>query len=270
VRHAAWGATDSVYKSAVETLARKVAYMEERHVTDRPDDFARTDPVVSIEDKVTLSLEVPRWEDVARRLSARLGGYRHVLDSSVTLTASADNRSIINSEGSRVRTGDQAVALVIAAEAQAADGEQLAERFTRHARRAEELPSESELMADIDALARRLEGRATAPILEQYIGPVLFDEEAAPQLFESMLAGGVANSPDPVGGGRRRFAGTESLEKYLGKRVLPRTFDVYDDPSVESFAGEMLAGHYEFDDEGVAAQRVNLVSEGKLQGMLKK
>lgn len=268
VRQAAWMAADSAYKSAVETLARKQAYMEDRNLEDRPADFARVEPIVSIDPKVSLALDTRLWERRLRMMSARFLDYPHVLDSQITLTAGAENRYLVNSEGTRVRNGVTGVVLAISAQAQAADGEPLSDRITHHAAVAGELPREAELLAEIDAMARRLTGRAQADVLENYLGPVLFDGRAAPQLFQAMLARGVAGTPDSVGGGRRRFAGLQSLDKYLGKRILPRDFQVYDDPREARLGGSYLAGHYALDDEGVQAERVDIVIGGKLQKML--
>lgn len=268
IRQAAWRATDSAYKSAVETLAQKQAYMQDRTVDDRPEDFARAEPTVSIDPAVGLALDVDAWETRLRELSARLLDYEALLDSRISLTANAENRYLVNSEGSRVRTGDTGVVLTIVAESQAGDGEELTDRITHHAQTADGLPDQASLLAEIDKMAMRLTGRAQSEPLETYLGPVLFDGDAAPQLFQSLLARGVAGTADPVGGGRRRFSGMESLDQYLGKRILPRSFRIFDDPTIDRIGDTYLAGHYLIDDEGVPAQRVGIVVDGRLKGMV--
>ena len=269
IRQTAWLATDSAYKNAVETLARKQAYMEGQPQEEkRPPDFARAEPTVAIDKKIALSFDAPTWERSLRKVSARFLNHPHVLDSQVSLAANADNQYIVNSEGTRVRQGDSGVALTISARAQAADGDPLLEIVTRYADAPDNLPSEAELLNIVDEIASRLEGRLSAPRLEHYLGPVLFEGIAGPQFFEAMLAGGVTGRPDPVGAGRRRFSGVGSLDRYLNKRILPDNFEVFDDPRVDQFDGEDLAGHYLIDDEGVPAERVNIVSEGKLETML--
>ena len=69
----------------------------------------------------------------------------------------------------------------------------------------------------------------------------------------------------PLGSGGFRDG---SLEKRIGARILPRSFSVYDDPGPEKFVDTLLAGAYTFDDEGVPAQRVQLVEEGVLKTLL--
>jgi TldD protein len=269
IRQAAWLSTDGAYKNAVETLARKQAYMEGQPQEEkRPPDFARVEPLVSIDKKVKLTIDAPAWEKHLRKISARFLDHPHVTDSQVALAASADNQYLVNSEGTRIREGQTGVAITITARAQAADGDPLLEIVTRYAQTPETLPSEDDLLKIVDDMALRLKGRLSAPRLDQYLGPVLFEGLAAPQFFEAMLAGGMTGRAEPVGGGRRRFAGVGSLDRYLNKRILPETFEVFDDPSVDQIDGLELAGHYEIDDEGVPAQRVTLVNEGKLQAML--
>jgi hypothetical protein len=50
--------------------------------------------------------------------------------------------------------------------------------------------------------------------------------------------------------------------------VLPDFLDVVDDPGLKSYAGKGLVGAYAVDDEGVPAQAVNLVTDGKLESYL--
>jgi hypothetical protein len=49
---------------------------------------------------------------------------------------------------------------------------------------------------------------------------------------------------------------------------LPESFDVFDDPSLKSYNGKGLVGAYYVDDEGVSAQSVKLVTEGRLENYL--
>ena len=82
-------------------------------------------------------------------------------------------------------------------------------------------------------------------------------------MFASLLAPGLAGRPDPIGS-QRSYSDT-ALDKRLGKRILPRTFQVHDDPTIKRFEGRPLFGWYEYDDEGVSARRVDLVIDGILK-----
>lgn len=268
LRQVIWRATDGDYKSAVETLTQKRAYLKERSVADRPPDFTPAPAVTSINERVQLSFDRPKWEEYARRVSAEFAKHPHIDSSDVRVVAGVENRYLVNSEGTRVRQGNAEASLRITAEAQAADGERFSDEIEIAARTVEQLPSLETVQGEIAKLAARLAGAIQAPIMEDYTGPVLIDGAASPQLFRQLLARGLAGRAEPVGSQRRSASSSDNLETRLGKRVLPTSFRVYADPRQKEFNGEPLAGHYLIDDEGVPAQRVDLVVGGKLQSML--
>jgi TldD protein len=268
LRQVIWRATDGDYKSAVETLTQKRSYLKERSLPDRPHDFTPTPAVTSLSARAALVFDRPKWEEYARRVSAAFARHRHIDSSEVRIVAGVENRYLVNSEGTRIRQGTTEATLRVWAEAQAADGERMSEELEFGGRSADQLPPMEQVLAEVSKMAARLQEATAAPILDDYTGPVLIDGAAAPQLFRQLLARGIAGRPEPVGSQRRAAASGENLENRLGKRVLPTTFQVYADPRVEKFQGTFLAGHYLHDDEGVPAQRVEIVVGGKLTGML--
>jgi hypothetical protein len=54
----------------------------------------------------------------------------------------------------------------------------------------------------------------------------------------------------------------------VGAKVLPEWMSLTDDPHQTEFQGAVLAGHYDVDDEGVAAERVDIVEKGVLKHFL--
>jgi TldD protein len=268
LRQVIWRATDGDFKNAVETLTQKRSYLKERSIPDRPADFTPVASVTSLNERVVLKFDRVKWEDYARRVSSTFAQYRHIDSSEVRVVAGVENRYLINSEGTRIRLGSPEASLRVSAEAQTADGERLTDELEYTGRTVEELPPIETVIAEVGKLAARLSEAIAAPILEDYTGPVLIDGAAAPQLFRQLLARGIAGRPDAVGSQRRPAASGDNLENRLGKRVLPTSFRVYSDPRPAEFQGSPLAGHYLFDDEGVPAQRVEIVTGGKLTGML--
>jgi predicted Zn-dependent protease len=268
LRQSIWLATDSHYKSAVETLTQKRAYLKDRSTPDRPADFTRATVVTAITDQVIFKFDRPAWEDYARKVSAAFAGYAHIQSSDVRIIAGVENRHLLNSEGTRLRYGSAEAVLRINAEAQAEDGERLSDEAEFFSLNADGLPPIEKALEAVRQLADRLGRSMKAPVLEDYNGPVLFDHGASPQLFRQLLSRGLAAQPDPVGASRRAAQSTDNLENRLGKRILPTSFRVYDDPLAATLRNDPLAGHYTIDDEGVPAQRVDLVVAGKLQAQL--
>jgi predicted Zn-dependent protease len=269
IRRAIWTATDGEYKSAAEALAQKRAYLEDRKSADRPADFTRQEPARAIAPLAAFSdLDHSECEDLMRRITARFVEYDFIQNSSADLTSSVRNSYLLNSEGTRLRQGKTRISLRITAEVQADDGDRISDSLSYIADSPAGFPTFDEIIDDVEGLATSLELLTKAPVLEDYTGPVLFDEEASPQLLGELLARGIAASASAVGGGRRRFSATTSLEKYLDKRILPRSFQVYDDPRAADCDGVFLAGSYLIDEEGVAAERVDLVTGGSLKKLL--
>jgi predicted Zn-dependent protease len=50
----------------------------------------------------------------------------------------------------------------------------------------------------------------------------------------------------------------------LDKKILPKNFRVYDDPTCDKWNGITLVGNYSVDDEGVEPQKIEIVKNGKL------
>lgn len=268
IRQAIWLDTDGRYKSAVETLADKRATLQERDTEERPADFTKVEPVRSIAPNVTVAFDEAAWKDRLRAATAIFANYPEIEGATGRVAATAENRTLVNSEGTRLRDGAPAASLVISAEARAEDGETVSDRIEFQAASPADLPSDEALRAAATALAERVTAIAKAPILEDYTGPVLLDGEAAPQVFRELLARGLGAQPTPPGEGRRRFGGGEDLVRYLGKRILPKGLRIYDDPGPQMAGSAFLVGHYLFDEEAVPASRVDLVVDGDLETLL--
>jgi len=265
LRHAMWGVTDRDYKRAVETLSRKLAFLKEKNVEDRPDDFSRVDPVQAVEPLSVLELDKKQWESNVKKLSALFKEFPRIQDSDVAFFAGGVNEWIVNSEGTRLRKADSGVYVEVDVQIQAAEGMRLSDSRQYLGLQVDQLPPFEKMLADVREMCERLIALSEAPMLDYYVGPVLFEPIAAGKVFDSLLSDGVCARPVPLGSGGW---GDDSFEKKIGLRILPRSFEVYDDPTAEWFEGKLLAGAYTFDDEAVPPQRVDLVERGKLLTLL--
>ncbi len=265
IRHAIWRATDGDYKSAVETLTQKRAYMKDKNIADRPDDFSPAAPVEKIEPPAEFRFDEARWTENLKCISGHLKKYTQVQDSAVRLGVGSQNSYLVNSEGTRLRIADTGAMLAIGVSVQAEDGMRLSDSRSYHGDLADDLPAVDRILADLDAMVAELTAMMQASILDRYSGPVLFDGVAAPQLFRTLLANRLAGRPDPIGDQRRGPGGAESLETKLGTRILPKSFQVWDDPSAKKHGDTLLQGNCRYDDEGVPAAHVALVTDGRLE-----
>jgi predicted Zn-dependent protease len=60
----------------------------------------------------------------------------------------------------------------------------------------------------------------------------------------------------------------QTFTKKVNQQVLPPFLSVVDDPTLKELNGVRLAGHYDFDDEGVPSERVVAVENGVLRNFL--
>ena len=271
LRRDLWLATDKAYKGAVEQLAAKRGFLESRVEKDTLPDFSRETPATMIAARKPLDFDVANWEDLVRRVSAIAKDYPDLQKSSVSVSAGANHFYVVSSEGTRVRTAETTGRVVISLSAQAEDGLPVGRTATLYANSVDQMPTEPEIVALMKSLADEVLALRTASTLEEtYIGPILLTDVAACELFQQTLVPNLSGSRLPLMEDESlgAFAGGESeLLARIRRPVMPRYFSIYDDPGERSAYDVPLAGHYSFDDQGVAGQRVSIIENGVLKGL---
>ena len=165
-----------------------------------------------------------------RRLSALLTGPT-VRQSVVEFQVSRGVRYMVNSEGTELRIPSELVFMRARAVADAPDGMALRGSVAVHSLDLTRLPEEAELASAISALAGEMSALAKAPVGEAYTGPVLFERDAATQLFAETLGRNLALTRRPLMENNRGYYQASELEGRAGSRILPEWIDVSDDPT---------------------------------------
>ena len=268
LRRFLWLHTDQQYKGAVQAIARKRALLKNLNVNLELNDFAKAAPVRAILPASLPPLDEEVWKDRLRRLSALLAG-PDLRTSSIEFHILRSVRHLTNTEGTELRVPSTLAFLRARASGTAPDGMAVRDATVIHALDILRMPGEEELARAMRSLAGRVSNLARAPVGEQYVGPVLFEGEAAAQLFAEILGRNLALPRRPVMEASRGgyFAGSE-LEGRAGSRVLPEWMDVVDDPTQTEYRGRPLFGHFLFDQEGLAPQPLVLVEKGILKNFL--
>jgi predicted Zn-dependent protease len=137
-----------------------------------------------------------------------------------------------------------------------------------------ELPAADSVRKDLEQAGEQLLTLRVSQPAADYDGPVFFEAPAAGSLLAQMLGPSLSGARGPLAmqsafdqlmdrlGGRSEWTGK------LGTRVLPATVSLVDDPTVKQFAGQDLLGAYAVDEEGVKAERVQVVDSGALRDLL--
>jgi hypothetical protein len=261
-----WLATDSAYKAAVESIARKRAAMRDLTQNAPLDDFGHAEPVRRDPEFPRATLDEDAWRARVRALSAIFAEYPQIMDSRVDLDSGTGGYYVVNSEGTEAREPENVMYLHARAMIPASDGTIVRDSVSFYARDGTRMPGDAELSRGIRNLAESLIALAHAPKGEDYNGPVLFEGAASPQIFAQLLGRNLWLPRKPEGA-RGGFNGSE-LEGRLGARILPDSFDALDDPTQKEWHGRPLFGSYDVDREGVPAKPVSVVEKGMLKGYL--
>ena len=265
-RFQVWSATDKAYKQAVESLADKQARLKQLTIDHPVDDFAHATPVESLRPTVSLKLDREPWMNLLREASAVYRSDVRVQFLQAALSFKTFNHYYVNSEGTVVRSGDEIDTLSLSGNTQADDGMSLERSTSFEGKSLAELPKPAEFVERARNMVASLKQLREAPLAdEEYHGPVLLSADSSATVFASLIGfNALGNKPDLGQNARVRGAFASSYKS----RVLPEFISVVDDPSLTEAAGKSLLGNYQVDDEGVVAQRVNLVEKGMLANYL--
>jgi predicted Zn-dependent protease len=259
-----WEMTDRAYKRAAPAFLNvKTNTAVQAEEEDKSPDFSNEQAKVHVGEKLTEPpFDRKQWEEEIRRLSGAFRKYPDVYYATVMLQVSNVNSRMVNSEGSEIATPGASVRLVLEAQTRADDGMDLLRVETFQAPAASGLPSEAELNKKIEKMAVDLKALRSAPVAEPYAGPAILSGRAAAVFFHEVLG-------HRLEGHRQRDEEEgQTFTKKVGQEVLPKFLSVADDPTKKEIEGVKLAGTYEFDNEGVPAERVEMIQDGVLKNFL--
>jgi TldD protein len=274
LRQDLWIATDQAFKEAVEAYSRKEAYLSSLARQSEVDDFSKARPIQITEPLVTPDWTNRNWEQEARDSSATLRIFPEIYESRVTYYLVYATEYLMTSEGTEIRTNRTFAAVEAGMNTLAQDGMQVNHLYSRYAPRPTDLPNVDTVRKGLNVAGSELMALRAARPAEDYTGPVLFEARAAAPLIAQVLGPAMNGSRPPVAfqpmveqlmgnlGGKSDWTGR------IGARVLPTTVSVVDDPAAKDFHGAPLIGGYAVDDEGVHAEKVNVVENGTLKALL--
>ena len=274
LRQDLWLATDQAYKEALEQLAQKTGFLRSLAKPPEIDDFSKELPLQMIEPRVNPDWTSRNWEDESSQASGALRNFPDLNASRVNYYMIYANYYMLNSEGTEIRIPSNVAAIEASMETRADDGMPLHNFYTTYVPTPAQLPSASVVADSLSKAGQDLMDMRSAPLMQDYVGPVLFDAPAAAALLAQVLEPSLSGARQPLSmlsvyddrmsrlGGRSEWSGR------LGSRVLPAGVSLTDDPAVAGFHGSPVIGGYSVDAEGVRAQKVEIVENGMLRNLL--
>jgi TldD protein len=266
LRHQLWLATDKAYKAALGGLTEKQAALKNVEVENDVADFSHEKPAVSVHALAKLDANLDAWKANLRSTSDLFRRDPALEASSAFLNFRVLNRYFVNTEGTVTRNGKTIYSYIFTGSAQADDAMRLERSHGYVVTRADELPKPEEIQKDAEKLISTFNALKKAPLVEDdYRGPVLISGDAATSIFERLVVPNILGIRPELGSSARTRG---EFNSYYKNRVLPEFFTVEDDPLAKKIDGTTLAGSYDVDDEGVAAEKVTVIEKGVLANYL--
>jgi len=261
LRRAVWLETDSQYRAAEEALIKIKTGKEVKVETaeGRAPDFSREEPHTFIGPQVSIAVDRKPWEAKVRAYTKAFRESAAIINSIVTFSAQAQNVLQATTEGTQLQFGQIRYRLELFIQGKAPDGMDIDRYYNFDWVDAKDTPDDKAVYAAEATMRKELEGLVAAPINDPTVGPALLTGRAAAVFFHEVFGHRAE--------GHRQKDVTEgqTFSKKVGEQILPEFLSIVDDTTMKKLGNEDLLGYYQFDDEGVAAQRVTLVDHGVLK-----
>jgi predicted Zn-dependent protease len=274
LRQDLWLASDQAFKAAVENYSKKQAFMSRLAKAPSIPDFSPATATVMVDPLTDPDWTTRNWEQEARTVSAALRQFPQLYSSRVTYHLIYTTSYLLNTDGTKVRANHSLAAIEASLETESDDGMALHNFYAVYRHRPDQLPAADAVRKELEKAGEQLITLRVSPPAADYDGPVLFEAPAAGSLLAQMLGPSLSGARGPLAmqsafdqlmdrlGGRSEWTGK------LGSRVLPGSVSLLDDPTAKQFQGRDLLGTYDVDQEGVKAQRVEVVNSGLLLNFL--
>lgn len=264
IRQGVWSETMKRYKTAVNNYNAALSkMMTNADNEDKAPCFADA-PVETYYEQPysaeTYTFDREYWEKRLDRISAIFKECRQLEAGVVNLDYNVERITIVTSDGSVVSQNRKSVRLMLQGLLRATDGMvcQLYKDWFSYS--LEDLPDDETIIAGVRDLMERLTALSQAPIADPYAGPAIMSGSASGVFFHEIFGHRLE--------AHRMKSGGQTFKKQVGQAVMPKSFQVYDDPTLDNYAGTSLYGYYKYDDEAVKAQRVTCVENGVLKNFL--
>ena len=274
LRRELWLRTDEAYKRAVEALARKRA-VERNQAKDEEEGAenfaaAKAASTVHVTEGAKAAIDGKALTDAVIKLSAVFREHAHIHSGRAGGRQDVVRTRVLTSDGLWRDERRSFAEIFVNADAQADDGMPVRSGVVFTAATVGGFPPYAEMEKATRQLATDLGAARKAAIPDGGNAVVLFEPRAAGQVLRRMLGDHLTGTPPPRSASTDPGRGAASdLASKLNQRIAPPFFQVYDDPRSDVGPGKaFLFGAYRADEEGVPAQRVDLVDRGFLKSLL--
>jgi predicted Zn-dependent protease len=261
-----WLQLDELYKEGIQTYEQVKANLAVKvEQEDKSPDFSK-EPVDNFyENPVSweeLNVDPKVLEEKVRKYSAVFDENNEIKDGVAYISASLSRKIFIDTEGREMAGNAVSFQLFLSANVLADDGMYLPLSKSWMGFSLSELPSDEEVLKTAREMSVMLSALKKAPVVESFTGPAILSPAAAGVFFHEIFGHRVEGSR------LKQESDAQTFKKKIGEKVLPKHLSVSFDPTIKYYQSTPLVGSFSFDDEGIRAQKVEVVQKGTLKNFL--
>ena len=208
------------------------------------------------------AVDLDAWEKRLKEISAVFKKHPKILRGDASFRYTVKRIYVLDSEGTEVVQNLTYARIMVQGAAKADDGMELPLVLSYFAHSPESLPSNEQIMKDANLMADKLIALRDAPIVDPYTGPAILSGSASGVFFHEIFGHRIE------GQRMKSDKDAQTFKKMIGEYVLPPHLQVFSDPTLKNYADQDMNGYYKYDDQGVKAERVDVVIDGKLNDFL--
>lgn len=262
IRKFLWQITDGVYKNALAQLTEKQAYKKNKNITQEYDDFSFY-PVQQIFETLTVpEVDQNYWQDIVKSTSAQ-GMARELEEFKTAVNITFMPAYFITSRGSKYLQDRYFITITFTAKGRLKDGFEFNLSKNLNYADFKDVPSQTELNKEALDFSNEVLALQKAKKAKAYIGPILLEGGQAAALMKVLQR--EISYTKPVYSNSQDISVEGAWADKLGLKVLSSGFDLIDEPLLKTFEGKKLAGYYQIDEEGVKAQKLQIIENGILK-----
>lgn len=259
-----WQTTDIVYKNSLAELTEKQAYKKNKHITQKYDDFSFY-PAQKYFDTLTEPvIDQQYWREVAQKTSVK-GALPEFEDFMTAININFTPSYFLTSRGSKYLQDKYSVNIKFTAQGRLEDGFEFELSKSLTYVDFKDVPTLEELEKEAQDFATEVLALQKAKKMDAYIGPVLLEGAQAAKLMK-VLYQEISRTKHIASNDDYSYYDGAFSDK-LGLKVFSSGFDVIDDPLRKTFDNQKLAGYYEIDEEGVKAEKIQIIENGFLKDL---
>ncbi len=267
IRQLIWKVVDDQYRQAVDKYAKVKANTAVKVAAeDTSADFSRVKSGVKYVEpplkKSDYDYDLAKWEEKVKKYSEPFLDDNRIFSGSASVRLGAERKYYVSSEDTKLAQNTIRARIMINAIIKSDDGMELPLYKSYFAYKPEDLPSDEEILKDVDEMVEKLKKLVEAPVVAPYEGPAILSGRASGVFFHEIFGHRIE--------GHRQKSEDEgqTFKKKVGGQILPEHMSVIFDPDMKEYGGHDLNGYYLYDDQGVKGQKVPVIDHGVLKEFL--